>query len=79
MLRHLLEGGIDQLERFLDDPKATEMLYDKFDDYRTFAEGYGCPLVADGGVAVTRQVDDCTGACPPLRGVEFSFVVYGIR
>ena len=57
MLSHLLEEGIDELERFLVDPKATEMLYEKFDDYRTFAEGYGCPLVANGRVAVTRQVD----------------------
>ena len=66
MLRHLHEGGIDELERFLTDPMATEMLYDKFNDYRTFAEGYGCPLLSDGGVAVTRQV-----AIAPGRNLRF--------
>ena len=66
MLSHLHEGGIDELESFLADPKATEMLYDKFNDYRTFAEGYGCPLLSDGGVAVTRQV-----AIAPGRDLRF--------
>ena len=30
MLGHLQEGGVNELECFLKDPRATEMLYDKF-------------------------------------------------
>ena len=66
MLGHLHENGIHELEGFLADPMATEMLYDKFNDYRAFAEGYGCPLLSDGGVAVTRQV-----AIAPGRDLRF--------
>ena len=66
ILGHLHERGIRELERFLTDPMATEMLYDKFNDYRAFAEGYGCPLRSDGGVAVTRQV-----AIAPGRDLRF--------
>ena len=66
MLGHLHESGIHELEAFLADPMATEMLYDKFNDYRAFAEGYGCPLLSDGGVAVTRQV-----AIVPGRDLRF--------
>ena len=77
MLGHLLEGGIDELERFLADPKATELLYDKFDDYRTFAEGYGCPLVADGGVAVTRQVDVAPGRVLRFVGLNSALLCTG--
>ena len=62
MLGRVVEGGTDELERFLaNDHQATELLYDKFHDYRAFAEGYGCPLASDGGVAVTRQVEVAPG------------------
>ena len=62
MLGRVVEGGPEELERFLaDDPQATELLYDKFHDYRAFAEGYDCPLASDGGVAVTRQVEIAPG------------------
>ena len=62
MLKRVADGGAEELERFLaDDPQATELLYDKFHDYRSFAEGYGCPLASDGGVAVRRQVEIAPG------------------
>ena len=62
MLGRVVEGGAEELERFLaEDPQATELLYDKFHDYRAFAEGYGCPLASDGGVAVRRQVEIAPG------------------
>ena len=55
MLPRIVEGGSDELYRFLDDAGDREVLYAKFHDYRDFAEGYGCPLEANGGVAVDRR------------------------
>ena len=77
MLGHLHEGGINELERFLADPKATEMLYDKFNDYRAFAEGYGCPLLSDGGVAVTRQVAIAPGRVLRFVGLNSALLCTG--
>ena len=49
MRRQVVEGGNDELERFLADTGDRELLYAKFHDYRDFAEGYDCPLESDGG------------------------------
>lgn len=61
MLSQTVEGGPEELECFLKDPKAREILYEKFHDYRTFSEGYGCSLAADGRVALTRQLEIAPG------------------
>ena len=79
MLGHLHKGGINELECFLADPKATEMLYDKFDDYRAFAEGYGCPLLSDGGVAVTRQVTIAPGRVLRFVGLNSALLCTGYK
>ena len=77
MLSHLQEGGVHELESFLTDPKATEMLYEKFNDYRTFAEAYGCPLLSDGGVAVTRQVSIAPGRDLRFVGLNSALLCTG--
>ena len=79
MLSHLHEGGTHELERFLVDPKATEILYDKFNDYRAFAEGYGCPLLSDGGVAVTRQVAISPGRTLRFVGLNSALLCTGYK
>ena len=79
ILGHLLESGVDELEHYLADPKATELLYDKFDDYRDFAEGYGCPLVSDGGVAVTRQVAIAPGRILRFVGLNSALLCTGYK
>ena len=61
MLAQVAEGGNDMLDRFLADTGDRELLYAKLDDYRDFAEGYGCPLESDGGVAVNRKVEIAPG------------------
>ena len=61
MLPQIVQGGNDALERFLADAGDREVLYAKFHDYRDFAEGYGCPLVSNGGVAVDRRVEIAPG------------------
>lgn len=76
-LDHLHERGIHELEHFLTDPKATEILYDKFNDYRTFAEGYDCPLHSDGGVAVTRQVEIAPGRDLRFVGLNSALLCTG--
>ena len=77
MLRCIVEGGADQLERFLVDPTARELLYDKFHDYWTFAEGYGCPLASNGGVAVTRQVEIAPGRVLRFVGLNSALLCTG--
>ena len=79
ILGHLLESGVDELEHYLADPKATELLYDKFDDYRDFAEGYDCPLVSDGGVAVTRQVAIAPGRVLRFVGLNSALLCTGYK
>ena len=77
MLGRIVEGGTDDLECFLADPRATELLYDKFHDYRAFAEGYGCPLASDGGVAVTRQVEIAPGRVLRFVGLNSALLCTG--
>ena len=56
MLKELVEGGNESLDRLLEDKRDREVLYAKFDAYRDFAEAYGCRLESDGGVAVDRLI-----------------------
>ena len=74
MLDEIVEGGSEELERFLAEPKAREVLYEKFDDYRAFAEGYGCTLASDGGVAVTRQAEIAPGRVLRFIGLNSALV-----
>ena len=61
ILHHIVQGGSDELERFLYDNGDRELLYAKFHDYRDFAEGYDCPLEPNGGVAVNRRAQIAPG------------------
>ena len=56
MHERMLGGGDDELDRFLAAECDREVLYWKFAEYRNFAEGYGCRLSSDGGVAIERKV-----------------------
>ena len=56
MLKELFEEGNEALDRLLEDERDREVLYAKLDAYRDFAEGYGCRLESNGGVAVDRLV-----------------------
>ena len=77
MLGQLVEGGADELERFLADPNAREILYQKFHDYRAFSEGYGCPLASDGRVALTRQVGIAPGRVLRFVGLNSALLCTG--
>ena len=57
MLEKMLEGGDNELDRFLADERDREVLYAKFADYRRFAEAYSCRMETDGGVAIERTVE----------------------
>lgn len=77
MLSRIVEGGDDELDRFLDDAGDREVLYAKFDDYRDFAEGYDCPLVSDGGVAVNRRVEIAPGRFLRFVGLNSALLCTG--
>jgi len=51
MLEQIQERGEVALDEFLADERDCEVLYDRLSDYRSFAEGYGCPLDLSGGHA----------------------------
>ena len=77
MVGAIVKGGSDKLESFLKDSTARELLYEKFHDYRAFAEGYGCPLAADGGVAVTRQIEIEPGRALRFVGLNSALLCTG--
>ena len=51
MLDEIQKRGEEALDEFLAVDRDCELLYDRLSDYRTFAEGYGCPLDLSGGHA----------------------------
>jgi predicted phosphodiesterase len=57
MLADITENGEARLDYFLEFEKDREVFYGRFEEYREFAEGYDCPLDADGGTAGERAVE----------------------
>ena len=53
-------GGLS-LDRFLEDHKDREVLYERFSSYRTFADAYSCPLDCEGGLSSTRSIEISPG------------------
>lgn len=47
----IIENGHSALEKYLESEVDRELIYKRFQGYRKFAEGYDCPLDADGRVA----------------------------
>ncbi|RSC14588.1 metallophosphoesterase [Burkholderia cenocepacia] len=56
-LRNIADQGEQELDRVLVAPEDREMFYARFDGYRPFGEGYGCPLDFEGGNAGARTVE----------------------
>ena len=56
LLEKIKECGEEQLERYLQDPLDSEVLYRRFKSYRDFAEAYACPIDTASGYTVDRQV-----------------------
>jgi 3',5'-cyclic AMP phosphodiesterase CpdA len=51
VIDEIIEKGDEALDRFLDREADRELLYRRFHGYRTFAEGYDCPLDSEGRVS----------------------------
>lgn len=51
MLAEIQKDGDVALDKYLDNDTDCEVLYDRLAAYRSFAEGYGCPLDLSGGHA----------------------------
>ena len=79
MLQRIVEGGNNQLDRFLADTVDREVLYAKFHDYRAFAEGYDCPLGLRRWRGRHSQSRDCTAPPPAVCGSKFRAAVYSLR
>ena len=77
IIRQSVEGGSDELERFLSHTGDRELLYEKFQDYRDFAEGYDCPLESNGGVAVNRRAEIAPGRSLHFVGLNSALLCTG--
>ena len=77
MLPQIAELGADELHRYLENAVDREVLYAKFHDYRDFAEGYGCPLESNGGVAVDRSVKIASGRFLRFVGLNSALLCTG--
>ena len=76
-LERISERGEEELEQYLRDPLASEVLYSRFESYRAFAEGYGCPIDTESGYAVDRRVEIGPGRVLRLIGANSALVCSG--
>ncbi|GAA3773102.1 metallophosphoesterase [Flavobacterium ginsengiterrae] len=51
VIDEIIEKGDEALDKFLDREADRELIYRRFHGYRTFAEGYDCPLDSEGRVS----------------------------
>jgi predicted MPP superfamily phosphohydrolase len=70
----IIEKGDDALDCYLEREEDREILYARFSGYRTFAEGYNCPLDTDGKVAGHRTIDVAPGKKIKFHGVNTSLI-----
>lgn len=62
----IIEHGDDALDKYLDDEADREFIYKQFAAYREFAEGYDCPLDADGKISKSKTIE-----IAPCRRLKF--------
>ena len=74
MLGEIFSGGEEKLDVFLNSPHDREVLYARFDAYRPFAEGYGCPLDREGGFESKRTVELATARTLRFVGLNSALI-----
>ena len=74
LLENVLEIGEEELERYLQSPLDREVLYGRFKSYRSFAEGYACPIDTERGYTVDRTVEIAPGRFLRLIGVNSALI-----
>ena len=73
-LERILEIGEEELERYLQDPLDSEVLYRRFGSYRAFAEAYACPIDTESGYTVDRRTQIGPGRFLRLIGANSALV-----
>jgi len=66
MIESIMDNGEAQLDSFLAEELDREVFYNRFSNYRPFAEGYNCPLDKSGGYASDRTFE-----LAPKRSLRF--------
>jgi GTPase-associated adaptor domain/Calcineurin-like phosphoesterase len=66
ILNEIKAGGSKELEAFLNNKRDRETMFDRFDAYSRFCEGYNCPLDATGRYATNLHVE-----LAPARAIRF--------
>ena len=74
MLNEIAAGGEEKLDDFLESEQDREVLYSRFAAYRSFAEGYGCPLDRSGGIASDRRLEIAPGRILRFIGLNSALV-----
>lgn len=67
MIDDMVKNGVDKLEAYLGNESDRETIYQRFQAYRSFAEGYDCPLDCFGHYAADRRVELAEG-----RSIRFA-------
>lgn len=70
----IIEKGDVALDKYLEDEVDREFIYKQFDAYRKFAEGYDCPLDADGKVSRHRIFEIAPGRRIKFLGVNTALI-----
>jgi predicted phosphodiesterase len=74
MIQSIIDHGEAQLDSFLAQELDREVLYNRFSNYRPFAEGYNCPLDKSGGYASDRTFELVPGRSLRFIGLNSALI-----
>lgn len=74
MLDKIIADGETKLDAFLESELDREVLFDRFEAYRSFAEGYDCPLDRDGGLASDHNAELAPGRTLRFIGLNSALI-----
>ena len=77
MLDKIIAKGEEALDVFLEDELDREALYRRFKAYRSFAEGYNCPLDSVGGISSRFSLEVAPGRTLCFIGLNSALICSG--
>lgn len=61
IMNDLVSRGYEHLDDFLEDPADCDVLYQRFSNYRAFADAYSCPLDREGRWSSAHRIEIAPG------------------
>lgn len=74
MINDILEHGEKKLDAYLEAERDREVLFERFINYRPFAEGYDCPLDSAGGYASDKSIEVGPGRTLRFIGLNSALI-----